>query len=125
MAERVEIFAPTIAAGTAIATPATFALTMNECVVRRLEVVVPPGPSGLVGIRFAHSSQVMIPFRGNAWIVTDNERLEWDLSGYPTGDKWTMLGYNTGIYSHQLQVRFFVDEIPSRPAGRLIPVEIP
>lgn len=124
MAERVELFAPTVTAGTAIATPATSTLSMAEGVLRRLEVTVPPGPSGLVGFRLLHSGQVVIPYRGNGWIITDDERIQWDLDGYPTGDKWALQAYNTGIYDHTLYLRFLVDEVPAPLPGLMTPIPI-
>lgn len=124
MAERVELFEAAIAAATAIATPATFSLTMNPGVTRRVEIIIPPGPSGLVGFRLRHSGQTVIPYAGNNWVVTDDEKLEWDLEGYPTGDRWTLQAYNTDIYVHTLYIRWFLDEIPDRTVGALVPVAI-
>ncbi len=124
MAERVELFQATIPAGTAVATPATFALAMSQCVVRRLEVIVPPGPSGLVGFKVLHSGQVVIPYRGTGWIITDNERIGWDLEGYPVGDKWSIQAYNTGLFTHTLHIRLLADELPSALPGLMVPIQI-
>ncbi len=124
MAERVELFEAAIAAATAIVTPATFTLSMNPGVTRRVEVIVPPGPSGLVGFRLRHSGQTVIPYSGTNWVITDDEKLDWTLDGYPTGDRWTLQAYNTDIYQHTLYVRWFLDEIPARAAPVLLPVAI-
>jgi hypothetical protein len=79
--------------------------------VVRLEIIVPPGPSGLVGFKVRHSSQVVIPFAGTDWIVADDEKMDWPMSGYPTGNKWSVQQYNTDIYNHTVRYRFHVDEL--------------
>jgi hypothetical protein len=114
MAERIEAHQVTVPPGTAIAAPQTTALPMNPAVTRRIEIVIPPGPSGLVGFRLAHSGQVIIPFTATNWIVADSEKLDWPVDGYPTGDRWTLVAYNLDIYSHTIYLRWHVDEIPSR-----------
>lgn len=113
MAERIELFETTVAASVAIASPTSFALTMPEGVTRRVEILVPPGPSGLVGFRLAHSSQVIVPKSSALWVIADGEVLRWDLSGYPTGNKWSVAVYNLDVYPHTLYWRWFLDEIPS------------
>jgi len=113
MADRIEVSEIVVPAGTTIAAPQTTAVSFVDGVVERLEVVVPPGPSGLVGFRVLHSGQVVIPFSGNTWIVTDDEKLDWPLSNFPTGGKWSIRIYNTDIYSHTLFFRWHIEEIRS------------
>ena len=49
--------------------------------------------------------------------MADDEVVHLPVTGYPTGDKWSMQGYNTGQFSHTLFVRAQIDEIPqSTPA---------
>lgn len=124
MSERVEAFQCTIPAGTAVASAVSFPLDMDPGVTRRIEVVVPPGPSGYVGFRLRHSGQVIVPWSGTQWIIADGEVLKWELEGYPTGDAWTLLAYNTDIYQHTLYVRWFLDEIPGKVPGALAPIAI-
>lgn len=110
MAERIEIFDVTTAAGTAIASPQTTALSFNQGIVQKLEILIPPGPSGLVGFRIRHSAQVVIPNSGNGWIIGDNEKIEWPLEKYPVGNKWTIQTYNTDVFPHTLYLRLLVLE---------------
>lgn len=124
MAERVEVKAATFAAGTLASAPSTVALSWLPGVVRRVEIVVPPGPSGVMGFQILHSAQRIIPFGDDIWIVTDDEPLGWDLSGYPTGDAWAIRGYNTGLFDHTVYMRWFLDEIPSQPQSGLVPLPI-
>lgn len=124
MADRIEAPAVTIAANTAIATPATTPLNWRDGIVERIEVRVPPGPSGLVGFRILHSGQQVIPFQGTDWIVADDELLEWDVSNFPTGNKWSVRAYNTDLYAHTLYFRFLIRELPMPAPGpvALVPI---
>jgi len=124
MAERVQVYSVTVPAGTAQATPLDTSLPMVEGVTRRVEFIVPPGPSGLVGFRIVHSGTIVIPESGTAWIVADDEKIGWDLDNFPTGAKWVFRAYNTDIYAHTIQVRWLLDEIPSAPSAPLVAVSI-
>lgn len=110
MAQRVEHFTVTVPRGTAIATPQTTSLTFNIGVVQRIEILIPPGPSGLVGFRILHSGDVVIPYDRSQWIIADNEVIKWELESYPVGRAWALRAYNTDAYDHTLYVRFLVNE---------------
>jgi hypothetical protein len=124
MADRIETPTVTIAAGTAIAAAVTTTFTWNDGIVERFEVLVPPGPSGLVGFRIHHSGQQVIPFRSTDWIIADGESLSWDVQNYPTGNKWACRAYNLGIYPHSLYFRVHIRELPKPVVGpvAIIPV---
>lgn len=124
MAERVELFDVLIPAGTAIASPQITALPFNQGVVQRLEIIVPPGPSGLVGFRIRHSTQTIIPNTGNGWIIADNEQIKWDLERYPVGNKWSIQAYNTDVFEHTLYLRFFILETQRSTIERAVLVPI-
>lgn len=119
MAERIELFQVTCPLGTAIATPQTTSLVMDDGELVRLEVTVPSGPSGFMGFRFRHSQQVVIPYKGSNWIITDDEKLSWDLHGYPTGSAWSIQMYNTDIWAHTVYLRLHINEIGARPTKSL------
>lgn len=110
MAERFEFFDVTIPAGTAIATPQTTALAFDQGIVQRIEIQIPPGPSGLVGFRILHSTEVVIPHDSSRWIIADNDVIKWDTEGYPVGRAWALRAYNTDVYDHTLYLRFLVVE---------------
>lgn len=115
MAERIELFEVTAPAGTAIATPVTQNLSMDQGVIERIEVTVPVGPSGFMGFRFRHSSQVVIPYKGANWVIVNGVDLSWPVAGYPVGNAWSVQMYNTDIYDHTIYIRMHVNEIPDRP----------
>lgn len=111
MPDRIEAFDVTVPMGTPIALAIDTDLDFQRGRVDRLELRVPPGPSGLVGFRIGHSRQIIIPRSGSTWIVADNYTFDWDLSNYPTGDAWFISTYNTDVYDHTLQIRFHVTEL--------------
>lgn len=119
MAERIELFQVTCPLGTAITAPFSANLSMDEAAVERIEVTVPKGPSGLMGFRLRHSAQTVIPYKGTNWIVTDGEVLSWPVSGYPTGDKWSIQMYNTDIFDHTVYIRLLVNEVGATPRKSL------
>lgn len=111
MAQRIEIIDITVPLGTAKTAPASFTLTWREGYVEFIEMRIPPGPSGLVGIQVLHSGARIIPKGQNAFLVTDNEVVRWELEGYPSGASYTVQAYNTGAFDHTIQLRVGVNEI--------------
>jgi hypothetical protein len=124
MADRIELFEVEVPASTVLATPQTTDLTFQDGAVTEIEVVIPPGPSGLLGFQIHYSGQRIIPFRANTWFKTDNEVIKWPLNGYPTTGRWQFVAYNTDIYSHIVQIRMLVDEVSKTPAALppLVPI---
>ena len=125
MAERIELFDVTIPAGTAIATPQTTALTFDPGIVERIEIVVPPGPSGLVGFQIRHSGETVIPHDASRWIIADNEPINWPVQSFPEGSAWALRAYNLDVYNHTLYFRFHVNETVRSNNGRVQLVPIP
>lgn len=111
MAQRTELFAVTVPAGTPQAAPQVTALPFPDAVVTALEFIIPPGPSGLVGWQMRHSGQVVIPRTSGAFFVMDDTHETWALEGYPIGNKWQLAAYNNDVYNHLLQFIFHVDEL--------------
>lgn len=124
MAERIEIKTIVTPAETALASPLVTALNWRQGYPERVEIRVPPGPSGLVGIQFAHSGQVILPHDPSEWLVTDNEAVIWPLTSYPYNAKWTVRTYNTDIYEHSIQIRMLFNEIGTRQITPHAPVTI-
>lgn len=124
MAERIEPKQVTIPAGTAIATPITTPLVWNRGEVVRVEIDVPPGPSGLMGFMLGHSGGIVIPYDGATWLVLDDVHKTWDLEGYPTGSAWFFRGYNLDIYPHTVYMQWHLQEFQrSQPSTvELVPI---
>lgn len=118
MAQRIESFTVLTPAGTLDTAPQTTALSFNDGVVQQIEILIPPGPSGLMGFRILHSGDVVIPYDRSKWIIADNEVIKWPLEGYPTGRAWAIRTYNLDAYSHTLYIRILVDETPRATSQR-------
>lgn len=124
MADRVEVFTLVTPAGTPISAPMVHDMRINPGVVAGLEIIIPPGPSGLMGVRITHAGETIIPYRGADWLVTDDEKIAWPLTDYPDAGAWGARIYNDDIYEHAIVVRFLVDELPLRPGGIPPPLDI-
>lgn len=116
MADRIQVFDVTTPAGTLSTAPLSTPLPFNQGIVTVVQVLVPPGPSGLVGFRFTHSGTVVIPYEYSDWIIADNDKIDWPVANKPTGGRWGLQSYNTDVYDHTLYISFLIDEI-LRPAS--------
>jgi hypothetical protein len=119
MATRIEPFTVVTPAATGVSAFLRTPLVFNDGDVTRLEIRIPPGPSGLVGFRIAHSGQSVIPATGNEWLIADNESLDWPLDGFPGNSGWELWSYNTDVYEHAIYLRFHVVD-----GGGFVPITI-
>ena len=124
MADRIEAPTITIPPGTTKAVPQLTALSLQDSIVERIQVVIPPGPSGLMGFAFVHSGQQVIPFKDGEWIVVDDQRLDWPIEHFPTGDKWSVKAYNLDVHAHTIYLFLHLREIPIPVVTRIVPVTI-
>lgn len=108
MASEVYAFQVTIPAGTALATPFRQLVTFPVRKVDTLEVTIPPGPAGNMGFAITMRGINVMPLVPNTWIVTDNERIRWDITDLPTSGDWQVSGYNTGTFDHTVYLRWLV-----------------
>lgn len=112
MAQDFFAFSATLNTGSTPSAPQVINLTMPPRIVTGVEVLVPPGPSGVVGFALGAAGQAVIPYNANGWIITDDEKLAWDLKVPMTSGAWQLIGYNTGYWPHTLNVRFLCDLLP-------------
>lgn len=116
MAYDIQRFAATIPAGTLQSAPITINLTMPARIVTAVTIIVPPGPRGEVGFALAAVGVQYIPSNANGFIVADNQRIDWALDNVIESGAWQLIGYNTGLYPHTLQV-IFQCNLPDAPAA--------
>lgn len=105
-------------------TPVAF----TDIILDGVEIYVPPGPGGQVGIQLQMSGGVLLPFgaapAGSAsyvfaaadWIIPDDDRLWYDL-GIEADKLVSIVSYNTGTFPHTIQWRFKTHQIPAAPAS--------
>lgn len=109
MAQEIRQYSASIPAGTQPTAPATFHFRMPWRIARQVEIVVPPGGSGMVGFNLGFGGVPIIPYGSDLFIVTADEKMVWPLDRYPDSGDWTLTGYNTGTLDHSIYVRFLLD----------------
>lgn len=123
MATRVEITDVIIPANTAKAAPVIVAASFDDGRVDRIEMRWPPGPSGLVGLQVRHSQQVIIPYRADTFLVTDDEVIVWPVEEFPQANAWDVVGYNLDVHDHTIQFRWLItDAGPALSLPALVPI---
>lgn len=127
MADRIEVFDVTVPTGTTVAAPQTTALEFADGIVTDIEILIPPGPSGFVGFRFAYGGQPIIPHTVNEFIIASGEVIKWPIRNFPTGRKWQLQAHNTDIFNHTIHLRFLITElsVPVRRLPDIVPIPIP
>lgn len=111
-----EVFEVTVPSGTPRSLPVDIDMDFNDGRVDRMDVMIPPGPSGLVGFAIVQSFQQIIPFQVGSFIIADDETIVFDLERYPQGSPWVVRAFNTDVYDHTLHFRLFItDEIEEDP----------
>jgi hypothetical protein len=120
MAIQVFAFQVTIPAGTAQASPFRQSTQLPERQVSTLEITVPPGPSGLMGFAITMGGVNVLPVSPGTFIVTDDERISWPLTGLPTSGAWQVSGYNTDVWPHTVYLRWLVDLVTQQPSSPLL-----
>src|ERR1700736_123849 len=101
-------FDVTTPVGTLQTAPLRASLAIPPREVTEIEIIIPPGPRGLVGLAIANGDNPVIPYEPNSWLVSDNEQIRWPLEGHITSGAWQLLAYNLGQYPHTVEVRFLV-----------------
>lgn len=120
MAAEVRTFAVSVPAGTSQAAPQVTALTMPARVVRSVRFRIPPGPAGVLGFALAAAGVSVVPWNAGAWLVGDNEVIDWPLEGQITSGAWQLRAYNSGVYAHTVYVSFLLD-LPQRVTSATLP----
>ena len=111
MAERILPLTCVIPANTTVATPAVFPLVFPSADVERIDVRIPPGPSGQVGFFVGNGGGSYIPDTLGTWIIGDNDYITWPTTNAPNNGNWNVTAYNTDLVPHTLYVYFLVSNI--------------
>lgn len=99
-------FPVTIPAGTTKTAPLVTATTFEPNIVEHIAWLFPHGCNGLVGIRIGAKSVPILPSGAANWFTFSGMVQAIDLDGqHETGD-WSVIGYNTGVNPHTIQVTF-------------------
>lgn len=103
----------TIAAGTLSTAPASQVVNTPVGTIRKVTVVVPPGPSGQVGFQLQLAGTPIIPYGGGPWLIADNYRDSWDIDQDVNPGQLALVGYNTDVFPHTIYTRLeWVPPVP-------------
>lgn len=125
MVAEVRSFEVSIPAGTAVGAPQVTDVSFPTRIVSWVEFLFPPGPRGQVGIRYTMNGDAVIPLIAGTWLIADNDKSHWDLSGYPDSGAWELTAYNSGQFDHTIYLRFGLDYLPQPVAPALLPLPAP
>lgn len=94
--------------GTTVAARQTTDVTLGDVKLTRVDVRIPPGPSGLVGISVVFNGVSLVPWAPNPiYLIGDDEHF-----GVPVNTEVTahlqIFTYNLDIYPHTVYFRFLV-----------------
>lgn len=111
MSDRVEWFTVTIPAGTLKSAPQVTKCVFQQGIVVEVDIIVPPGPSGVVGFFVGAGGSQYIPRTPGAFVVADNDYIVWPVQNAITSGSWQVTAYNTGLFPHTLQFGFQINEV--------------
>jgi hypothetical protein len=101
-------FPVTIPAGTPKAAPLVTLTRFEQNTVDRIEWVFPDGCNGQVGIQIGARAIPIIPNDKTQFFIRSGSAQGVDVEGlHNTGD-WSVIGYNTGVFPHTVDVTFRV-----------------
>ena len=122
MARELRTFQFTIPAGTAKAAPFTQQLSFPPRIVVEIDIRVPPGPAGTMGLAIGSSGNPVIPIEPGTWIVADDEYIRWPIHDFWDSGSWELFGYNLGQFDHTVYLTFLCDLVPSASSTPSAPI---
>jgi hypothetical protein len=118
-------FTVTIPAGTPETAPVTVGTVFPTRIVNAIKWRVPAGPSGLMGFYVSMRTTQVFPSIPGQWIIANDESDTWDVFNQPDSGDWSITGYNTGTYNHNVYVTYMTQVMRPRPVNKtIIPLNI-
>jgi len=103
--------------GTAKAVPLLTAWNLGKVVVDQISVRVPPGHSGLTGLAVHYAGVPIVPTdQPGVFFVGDDQEWVWTI-GWEISGPFTLVTYNTDIYTHTFYLAAQVRDISLVVAG--------
>lgn len=124
MADRVQAYDVTVPSGTVQAAPLVTALPFTEGRVQALHVTFPDGCVGLVGAQVSYGGRQVIPANEGTFLRANGRTIAYPLQGYPTGDRWQLVAYNTDVYGHSLIIEIEVNDLSTSELAAITPIPV-
>lgn len=110
----------TVPPSTAIAAPTSTDMEFQPAEVVGIEIDIPDGHSGLTGLAIAYGHQPVLPYSPGAWIIGNDDKIEWALHNLTDSGTFQAITYNLDIFPHSFYVRFLVDDYNAAQDGGLL-----
>jgi|SRR5271154_1717704 len=110
--ERIYYQVVTVPPGTSPGAPLNVQVPLEDNQLKHITCVVPDGHCGLTGIQLQQSQQVIFPWSNTAYIVANDEKIEFDYDDQIQSSGIKAVAYNTDIYTHSFYLRFTITNLP-------------
>lgn len=110
-----------IPAGTPETTPVSIGMVFPQAQVDVIQIRVPRGPNGQMGFSLGSRGVQVLPFNQGAYLVTDDERIDLDVTDQFTSGDWSLIGYNLGQENHTVYIRFLCSPVAAAPETGAVP----
>lgn len=111
MAQRILPFTVTTGTQYTPQNPLTTNLSFQSADVIRIDIMVPPGPSGFLGFHLDNGGGQVIPEGEDVWITPDDVYLSFTVEDMPNNGNWQLVSYNQGNYSHTIYIYLHVNNL--------------
>lgn len=118
MPSDIRVFNVLVGPGGSATAPNYYNLTIPARDLIGVEFVIPSGTRGSVQFGLAMAGTVIIPANVGGYITGDDEVIRWPLDGYPNSGAWQLAAFNTGTYTHNIQVRFLLNLVSPPGQGQ-------
>lgn len=112
----------TTPAGTLSTAPQATVWPLVDGTLRRLEVMIPSGHSGLTGIAVHNQNTQVVPWGASGFLVADNVTIPIDLDYEVAASGLSIHTYNTGQYAHSHYLRALVETLAPGRDGASAPL---
>lgn len=85
--------------------------------VEKIDLVFPPGCSGLVGVRIEFAINPVYPTGSPGFFILDDDRIQIPVSNQGNSGQWRLTGYNQDAYVHSVYAYFYYNMVDSAPSS--------
>lgn len=109
-------FDVSIPAGTLPTSPLVTATAFEAAAVDSIEWTFPDGCNGVVGVQFGARGVPVLPDTPRVYLVRSGSTASLEVDDMPTNGDWSVIGYNTGAFTHVVHVAYRIHRHEPEPA---------